>query len=501
MVPKRRIRRTAKTIILLWSLAGCLLHAQTDATNDSLQQQIQNQSAPASAQSTPVPQDSAAQPPEPDSSADKDPVTMFPRHEWFDRFWISGQGNIIEQGHGAFRALYSGPNSLRNVGEHANSRIFTLYTAAKLSEHSDIVFHLEDASGFGLSNSLGLAGYTNIDVVRIPGEGSPLSTAPYLARILLRYVVPLSREVEEVEPGPFGMLKTLPRRRLEIRGGRFSIPDFLDINAVGSDSHYQMMNWTTVNNGAYDYAADTRGYTWGAYVQYNDPRWTLTFLEALMPKIANGIDLQWNLHRAHSENFEADLRGSLIHGRSGVIRFISYFNHANMGDYRQAVDNFVAGLTPTPETTAHPFQTTLKYGFGVNLEQEITSDFRVFARWGWNEGQHESFAYTEVDGTVSFGADFRGTRWGRKNDKIGAAFVSNGISRDHQEYLALGGLGFLLGDGRLNYGRETIEESYYTAHVWRGVFFALDLQHINNPGYNRDRGPVWVPGARLHLEF
>ena len=452
-------------------------------------------------ESQPQLQASPTNPAESDSSPDQDPVTMFPQHEWHNRFWISGQGNIIEQGHGAFRALYSGPNSFRNIGEHANSRTFTLYTAARLSEHSDIVVHLEDASGLGLSNSLGLAGYTNIDVIRVPDKGQPLSTAPYLARLLVRYVVPLSDEIREVEPGPFGILKTLTNRRLEFRAGKFSIPDFLDMNGIGSDSHYQFMNWTIVNNGAYDYAADTRGYTWGAYIQYNDPSWTLTFLEALMPKIANGIDLQWNLHRARAENFQAELRRSFIHGRSGAIRFLSYFNHANMGAYRLAIDNFLVGVTSTPEITAHAFQTTLKYGFGINLEQEITQDFQVFGRWGWNEGQHESFAYTEDDQTISFGGDFRGAKWGRRNDKIGAAFVSNGISRDHQEYLALGGLGFLLGDGRLTYGRETIGEGYYTTHVWRGIFFALDIQHINNPGYNQDRGPVWVPGARLHVEF
>jgi high affinity Mn2+ porin len=143
----------------------------------------------------------------------------------------------------------------------------------------------------------------------------------------------------------------------------------------------------------------------------------------------------------------------------------------------------------------------VKYGFGASLEQHISSDVTAFARWGWNEGQHESFVYTEVDQTVLAGADLAGTRWGRRLDKVGAAFVSNGISAVHQKYLALGGHGFLLGDGALTYGRENIVESYYTAHLWRGIFAGPGLQHINNPGYNRDRGPVWVAGARVHLEF
>ena len=146
-------------------------------------------------------------------------------------------------------------------------------------------------------------------------------------------------------------------------------------------------------------------------------------------------------------------------------------------------------------------QGTVKYGFGVNLEQQVTGTLRAFGRFGWNEGQHESFAYTEVNQTFAFGADYRGDRWRRKHDKVGAAFITNAISKDHQEYLRLGGLGFLLGDGNLNYGRENILETYYNAHFWRGVYGAFDLQHINNPGYNRDRGPVWVPGLRLHLEL
>jgi carbohydrate-selective porin OprB len=220
-----------------------------------------------------------------------------------------------------------------------------------------------------------------------------------------------------------------------------------------------------------------------------------------MPKVANGIDLIWNLRRARAENFELELHPAVWPDRATSIKLLSYVNHANMGIYQDAIDNFLAGKTPVPDITAHPLQTKVKYGFGVNLQQEFGYHVRGFARWGWNEGQHESFAYTEVDETVQLGADLAGDRWRRKQDKIGTAFVSNGISAVHQKYLELGGLGFLLGDGALNYGRETIFEGYYNVHVWRGMFAALDVQHINNPGYNRDRGPVLVPGVRVHLEF
>jgi high affinity Mn2+ porin len=209
----------------------------------------------------------------------------------------------------------------------------------------------------------------------------------------------------------------------------------------------------------------------------------------------------WNLRRAHAENLELELHPSFGGKRNTSVRLLSFVNHANMGVYRTAVENFLAGKTPLPEITAHPLQTTVKYGFGVNLEQDLFHHLRAYGRWGWNEGQHESYAYTEVDNTVEMGADWAGYGWHRELDKAGVTFVTNGISADHRHYLELGGLGFLLGDGGLNYGREKIVESYYTAHLWRGFFVGPDLQHINNPGYNRDRGPVWVPGFRFHLEF
>jgi high affinity Mn2+ porin len=198
---------------------------------------------------------------------------------------------------------------------------------------------------------------------------------------------------------------------------------------------------------------------------------------------------------------EFELHHAFLPHHEAVFRVLGYANHANMGIYSVAIANFLAGDTPKPEITAHPLQTTTKYGFGVNVEQPLTDWLGLFARWGWNEGQHESYAYTEVNETEQVGAGAQGTKWKRKLDRAGLAFISNGISRDHQQYLALGGVGFLLGDGNLNYGRENIVETYYTLHVWRGIFTSLDAQYIDNPGYNRDRGPVFAPALRLHVEF
>ncbi len=426
---------------------------------------------------------------------DKPQVTIFPHGD--SHFWISGQINFILQGHGRFPALYSGPNSLKNTSEHALSRALTLYTGVEVRRGTELLFDVEDLSGHGISDALGLGGFTNLDVVRNPDLGPK----PYIARIMLHQTIALSRDQSEQEPTPFSISRMVPTKRLEIRIGKLSTVDFFDTNSVGSDSHLQFTNWTIVNNGAYDYAADTRGYTYGAIVEYQQPRFAARVGEMLMPKVANGINLDWNLLRAHSENAELEFRLSWLGSKATTIRALSYWNTANMGDYREAIAAFLRGIDPKPDITAHRHQGSLKYGFGFNFEQELPQHLRAFARAGWNEGRHESFAYTEVDNTFSFGIDVAGERGQRKLDKVGSAFAMNGLSSDHAEYLRLGGRGFLLGDGNLRYGRENIWETYYTVHIWRGVFASAQLQFISNPGYNQDRGPVWVPGTRLHVDF
>ncbi len=425
----------------------------------------------------------------------QDPVTVFPHPE--RRWWVSGQMNVIFQAHEDFPARYSGANSLRNTAEHATSRVFTLYTGLEVAKGTELLFDVESVGGRGISDALGLAGFTNVDVVRNPDLGQ----TPYVARIMLHQTVALSKEQTEQERNQFALAGSVPKRRLEFRLGKMSVVDFFDQNQVGSDGHLQFTNWTTVNNGGYDYAADTRGYTYGAIVEYQQPRFGARFGEFLMPKVANGIDLEWNLRRAHAENLEVEFRPVLLKDKQTNLRLLSYWNTADMGDYRAAVALFLSGVGSRPDVTATRRQGTLKYGLGFDADQELPHDFRAFLRLGWNEGRHESFAYSEVNSTASFGVDLAGTKWHRKLDKVGSAFTSNGISADQQEYLRLGGLGFLLGDGTLRYGRENIWESYYTAHLWRGVFASPLLQFIANPGYNQDRGPVWVPGARLHVDF
>jgi hypothetical protein len=438
-------------------------------------------------------------PPNPAEPADP-PLTMFPHPEG-RRYWISGQANIIFQGRLPFHSAYEGPNSFRSSAEYKTSLVGTFYTAVRPTRsvryNTDLVLDFESAGGRGLSQALGLAGFTNLDVVRNPNLGSK----PYVARYQIHQVVGLTDTTHSQDPNFFALATEVPERRIEFRIGKMTLPDFFDFNDVGSDSHLQFMNWTVDNNGAWDYAADTRGYTVGGLAEYDDRSWTLRYGIFAMPTVANGIKMDWALSRAHGQNGEFELRKSLLPNRKGTTRILFYGNRAHMGVYREAVEAYLAGTDPTPTITAHEHFGALKYGFGYNVQQEITDNLRLFARFGWNEGQHESFAYTEVDQTVQAGGDYFMRRLGRSEDKFGAVVVSNAIKRDHQNYLRLGGLGFLLGDGNLRYGRENIVESYYTWHAWRGMFYSLDVQHFNNPGYNRDRGPVWVGSVRAHVDF
>ena len=418
------------------------------------------------------------------------------QESFWNRFWVSGQANFIRQQHGSFYAAYTGPNSFENAREHATSRVLTLYTGFEITSHFEVLVDVESAGGAGLSNALGLAGFTNVDVVRNPSLGS----TPYLARGMLHWVVPLGNETQEATRNPLSLFSTLPVRRLEFRIGRMSTVDFFDLNTVGSDSHTQFMNWAAVNNSAYDYAADTRGYTYGAYMEYDDRWGTIRLGEMLMPTVANGLTLDWDLARAGGTNLEVEVHPAIFKQHTSVIRFLNYFNRADMGNYREAINGYVAGQTPTPDVTAYRKQGRTKLGFGLNVEQYITRQWEAYGRLGWNDGRNEDFAYTEADRSASLGTLFYGNSWHRPSDRLGEAFLVNGISGAHARYLQLGGLGFILGDGGLSYGFEKIFETFYTAHIWKGISAAVDWQHVIDPGYNLVRGPVSVISFRVHLE-
>jgi high affinity Mn2+ porin len=482
--------------LFVWMCAWmCACPAASAQGNSSAQPASQSPGANPPASNEPAPASTQGLPSAADDS-NNDVLTLFP-HSQTSKYWISGQANVILQWHDTFPAAYNGKNSFQPAAENATSKVYTLYLGYELTKTTEVFLDMESAGGHGLSNALGMAGFVNLDVVRNPTLGD----VPYVARIMLRQIIPLSSERIEAQRGPLGLATSLPVRRLEFRIGKFSMPDFFDANSYGTDSHLQFLNWTVDNNGAFDYAANTRGYTDGAILEYDDHWFTARFAEALMPKVANGLNLDADLARARASNLELEARGNRFFGHPGVVRFLSYINTANMGNYREAIEDFLNGQGTVPDIVATRKQGRHKYGFGLNFEQELTPQVGIFGRVGWSDGRNESFAYTEVDRTGEIGIFTKGNKWKRRNDRAGAVFVANAIVAAHQQYLALGGLGFILGDGALTYGPEKIFEGFYTAHVWRGLFASFDLQHVNNPGYNQARGPVLVPGLRFHVDF
>lgn len=443
--------------------------------------------------------------PTPSSAPDQGAPTMF-NHSDTSRYLLGGQANIIFQAHAPFHSPYSGPNSQLGRGEYKTSMIGTVYAGFELNKNAryatDAILDVESAGGRGISEALGIAGFTNLDVVRNPTLGS----TPYLARYEIHQVVGFTDKLEESSRTAFSLQPALPEVRLEFWVGRMSLPDLLDLNSIGTDSHLQFLNWSIDNNGAWDYAANTRGYTDAVVAEFTDHDFTARYALAAMPTMANGIDLDYNLRRANGQNVELEMRGGPgtehnYFGRKGAVRLLGFVNNANMGNYRQQNQLFLKGVTKAPDITAHPLQTTVKYGLGFNFEQEVSNNGRVYAQVGWNDGATESYAYTEIDQTIAVGGDYSMRKFGRADDKFGITFVTNAIKRDHQWYLAHGGLGFLLGDGKLNYAREDIVEAYYNYHLWKGVYYALDEQFVAHPGYNGDRGPVMVESVRMHVDF
>jgi high affinity Mn2+ porin len=417
-------------------------------------------------------------------------------HEWMPRF-LGAQFTVIGQYLTPFPASYSGPNSLTPQGDHELTHTYGVYFGVGQPGRVEAYLDLEMARGAAVGHAVGLAGITNGDVIR---QGSvDLGQGPYIARAFLRYVFPLSREVDTAVRAMDQLPGPQPAARLELKIGKLAATDDFDQNRYANSTRLQFCDWGLFNNSAWDYAADTRGYSYGVLVGWVHPRWTLKLGSYLMPTFANGNTLDWSIRHAHGDNVELTFAPG---GAGPVIRVLGYQNHARMGSYAEALAR-AAGTGQPPNIVADDQPGRHKYGFGLNVEQPLadSGETGAFLRFGWNDGRTEDFAFTEVDRHVSAGLQVNGTRWRRSEDRLALAVVAHGLSPDHRDYLAAGGTGFLLGDGRLNYGHELILESYYWWQVRRHAALSVGCQVIDHPGYNRDRGPAVVGTLRFSLRY
>ena len=416
---------------------------------------------------------------------------------------LGAQYTLIEQRQSALSSPYAGPLSLHPDGDRQATHTLGLYGGWAPTAWAQVYLDTEKFMGAGVSGATGLGGLTNGDVVRQGVAG--LKKEFYIARLYLRLMLPLGSGSATVERAQDRLPGTEPARRIEVKLGRLALPDDFDANRYSGSTRGAFMNWSLWQNTAWDYAANTRGYSDGLTVGYVSPGWSLKYAAFRMPLQANGQTLE-TLARARGENLELSL-GPAATG--AVLRLLGYRNTARMGDYRAALAS-AATQGGIPDVAANDRDGRHKYGAGVSVEQPLADDgdTGVFARLGWNDGHTESFVFTEVDRLASLGAQLAGTHWRRPAHRIGAAIAVEALAPAHRAYLQAGGCGFVLCDGRLSYAREQVLEGYYRAQWdWTLGAAALrvqlspDLQLIRNPGFNRDRGPVRLYALRLHLEY
>lgn len=409
-----------------------------------------------------------------------------------EKFNVFGQATVISQWHNSFPSPYQGRNSLLPINELASTETATLYLGARLWKNAEIYFNPEVAGGSGISGTLGIAGFPNGEATRV-GQLEPV---PYVARLYASQTLNFGGEEEFVESAPNQLAGNKCSNRLTFSVGKFSAEDWFDANHYSHDPRTGFMNWALMYNGAWDFPANSRGYTYGMVLDYNFAPFDIRYGIFAEPDVANGVNFDMSWNRAHGQAWEISRRYKIAE-HSGRVAFMFFLNRAHMGDYQETIDNpaFDMDVTRTREYR-------YKYGFGLNWEQEFTKNLGGFLRWGWNDGHTETWAFTEIDRTVSFGLTLKGEKWHRPQDELGLGMVINGLSPQHRQYLADGGFGFIIGDGRLNYGPEVILEQYYSFELKKkAIWLTPDLQLVENPAYNRDRGPVFIAAVRFHAEF
>lgn len=411
--------------------------------------------------------------------------------DWNAKF----QTTYIWQAKPAFHSPYEASHSL--IGEREKSYSFTATAGfgLRLGRDTELYFDPEVAQGVPLSGLQGLAGFTNGEMARSSGPSPTL----YKARLFARHVIGLGDETEDVESGMNQLAGRYAKRRVVLTAGVVPVLDIFDANTYSHDARTQFMNWSFMTNAAYDYAADARGYTWGAAAEYFGDGWAVRAGRFAQPKEPNQLPLDSRIGRHYGDQVEFEQHYTLAEDRPGTVRILAYRNRAVMARYVDALALAnTSGLPPDlnlVRTDEH-----IKYGAGVNVEQSVARDIGVFARAMWADGETETYAFTEADRSLSGGLSFAGTRWGRADDVVGVALAQNMLSAPHRSILERGGQTFFLGDGQIHYRPERVFEAYYQYTPAKGIGISFDYQRIANPGYNADRGPASFISVRLHFE-
>jgi high affinity Mn2+ porin len=408
-----------------------------------------------------------------------------------NRWEIHGQTTYLPQGYPGFRALYTGANSLTPAPQTQATWSSSLFLNTRLWDGAELYYNPELLQGFGLNDTVGVAGFPN-------GEAQK-SNFPYphynTSRLFLRQTFGFGGEQEELASGPLQLSNKVDVSRLTLQAGKFAVMDIFDGNAYAKDTRKDFINWSMWAPGAFDYSADKVGLTYGATAEFNQKQWALRAGYFLMVGTSNANNFDTRVLERGSYVLELETRYSLF-SQPGKLRTIAWFNSAFSGSYRETLNN-PALMLDIAQTRAG----RIKYGYVFNLEQALTDDIGLFGRWSWNDGKTEIMAFTDIDASLSTGLSIKGARWGRPDDVIGIGGAINALSKDHRDFIAAGGLGVLIGDGALNYRRERIFETYYAYALNKQITLTANYQFITNPAYNADRGPVSVFSGRFHGEF
>ncbi len=421
-----------------------------------------------------------------------------PEPEWAPKL-LGMQFNGVYQNVPGFTSPYAGLNTFKtDNGRGVDfTQTYGVYIGSQVVSNLQTYLDIEWFRGNGVSDGVGLGGYINGDVIR--AGSSNLPKEPFIARLYLRYVLPLSPETEKIERGMDQLPGYQPVSRWEVKAGKLTLTDDFDLNRYANNSRTQFLNYDFLYNTAWDYASDTRGYSYGIVSALVQPEWRLAFAVFMEPNTGNGADFDFVETRELGYNLELTLKPN---DAGTVLHLLTYFNESRMGNYDQALA-LGRSTSTTPDLLLVEKQGGTKYGFGVNFEQPLADggETGIFSRLGWNDGTNETWAYTESDRHASLGLQVSGGHWGRQEDRFGLAYGINGLSSQHRDYLAAGGSGILLGDGKLNYGPEQALETYYRIQIGQYAQLSPDFQYIRNPGYNHDRGPAEVYSLRLRMNY